>query len=61
MPEKLRAIAPGRVNREWLRRGKGAPIVFVHGFGADLNGWRLVQLLLPETRPAFAIDLPSRP
>ncbi len=52
-------VGPGRVNREWLRRGQGAPIVFIHGFGADLNGWRLVQLLLPETRPAFAIDLPG--
>jgi pyruvate dehydrogenase E2 component (dihydrolipoamide acetyltransferase) len=52
-------MTPGRVNREWLRRGQGAPIVFVHGFGADINGWRPVQLLLPETRAAFAVDLPG--
>jgi pyruvate dehydrogenase E2 component (dihydrolipoamide acetyltransferase) len=50
---------PSHVNREWLQRGLGAPIVFLHGFGADLNGWRLVQRLLPETRPALAIDLPG--
>jgi pyruvate dehydrogenase E2 component (dihydrolipoamide acetyltransferase) len=47
------------VNREWLLRGQGAPIVFLHGFGADLNGWRPVQRLLPETQPALAIDLPG--
>ena len=33
--------------------------MFLHGFGADLNGWRPVQRLLPETQPALAIDLPG--
>jgi pimeloyl-ACP methyl ester carboxylesterase len=33
--------------------------VFLHGFGADLNGWRPVHRLLPETLPALAIDLPG--
>ena len=33
--------------------------MFLHGFGADLNGWRPVHRLLPETRPALAIDLPG--
>jgi pimeloyl-ACP methyl ester carboxylesterase len=47
------------VHRLWLQRGEGAPIVFLHGFGADLNGWRPVHRLLPETRPALAIDLPG--
>jgi len=47
------------VHRLWLARGQGAPIVFLHGFGADLNGWRPVHRLLPETRPALAIDLPG--
>jgi pimeloyl-ACP methyl ester carboxylesterase len=48
-----------KVHRLWLARGKGAPIVFLHGFGADLNGWRPVHRLLPETQPALAIDLPG--
>ena len=48
-----------QVNREWLRRGEGAPIVFIHGLCADLNGWRPLFRLLPETRPALAIDLPG--
>jgi pimeloyl-ACP methyl ester carboxylesterase len=47
------------VNREWLRRGEGAPIVFIHGLCADLNGWRPLFRLLPKTRPALAIDLPG--
>jgi pyruvate dehydrogenase E2 component (dihydrolipoamide acetyltransferase) len=47
------------VHRLWLARGEGAPIVFLHGFGADLNGWRPVHRLLPETLPALAIDLPG--
>ena len=47
------------VHRLWLAPGVGAPIVFVHGFGADLNGWRPVHRLLPETQPALAIDLPG--
>ena len=53
--------APGAANvhRLWLQRGEGAPIVFLHGFGADLNGWRPMHRLLPETLPALAIDLPG--
>jgi pimeloyl-ACP methyl ester carboxylesterase len=48
-----------QVNREWLRRGEGAPVVFIHGLCADLNGWRPLFRLLPETRSALAIDLPG--
>ena len=33
--------------------------MFLHGFGADLNGWRPVHRLLPETQPALAVDLPG--
>ena len=53
------ASCDAAVHRVWLQRGEGAPIVFLHGFGADLNGWRPVHRLLPETRPALAIDLPG--
>jgi pyruvate dehydrogenase E2 component (dihydrolipoamide acetyltransferase) len=52
-------LSHSNVHRLWLARGEGAPIVFLHGFGADLNGWRPVHRLLPETRPALAIDLPG--
>jgi pyruvate dehydrogenase E2 component (dihydrolipoamide acetyltransferase) len=53
------APAAANVHRLWLQRGEGAPIVFLHGFGADLNGWRPVQRLLAGTQPALAIDLPG--
>ena len=53
------AINAPRANRLWLQRGPGAPIVFLHGFGADINGWRPVQRLLPEARSVLAIDLPG--
>ena len=52
-------LPTSNVHRLWLARRDGAPIVFLHGFGADLNGWRPVQRLLPETQPALAIDLPG--
>ena len=48
-----------RLNREWLRRGEGAPLVLIHGFGADLNGWRPMVGRLPETIGALAVDLPG--
>ena len=49
----------GGLNRLWLRRGQGAPLVFLHGFGADLNGWRPLHRHLAQTLPALAIDLPG--
>jgi pyruvate dehydrogenase E2 component (dihydrolipoamide acetyltransferase) len=35
------------------------PVVLVHGFGADLNGWMFTQPVLAETRRAVALDLPG--
>jgi pyruvate dehydrogenase E2 component (dihydrolipoamide acetyltransferase) len=42
-----------------LGGGDAAPIVFIHGFGADLNGWMFTQPVLAETRRAVALDLPG--
>lgn len=53
------AASGARLNRLWLARGEGAPIVFIHGFGADLNGWRPLVGRLPDGRPALALDLPG--
>src|SRR5579863_3237780 len=43
----------------WLRQGQGAPFVFLHGFGADLNAWRPLIGVLSVARPILALDLPG--
>ena len=39
--------------------GEGTPIVFVHGFGGDLNTWMFNQPALAEKRRVVALDLPG--
>jgi pyruvate dehydrogenase E2 component (dihydrolipoamide acetyltransferase) len=53
-------IAGGRKIR-YLKLGNtdGPPIVFVHGFGGDLNNWLFNQEALAEHHTAYAIDLPG--
>lgn len=48
-----------RLNRLWLACGEGAPIIFLHGFGADLNAWRPLVGRLPLAYSALALDLPG--
>jgi pyruvate dehydrogenase E2 component (dihydrolipoamide acetyltransferase) len=48
---RLRFLAVGE--------GDGAPIVFAHGFGGDLNNWLFTTEKLSEGRVAYAIDLPG--
>jgi pyruvate dehydrogenase E2 component (dihydrolipoamide acetyltransferase) len=40
-----------------LGTGDGPPIVFVHGFGADLNTWMFNQPALAEKHRTIALDL----
>ena len=42
-----------------LGEGDGVPIVFIHGFGGDLNNWQFNQEALADGRPTFALDLPG--
>ena len=42
-----------------LQSGTGDPILFIHGFGADLSGWRPFILHLGLTNPVLALDLPA--
>ena len=42
-----------------LQTGTGDPIVFIHGFGADLSGWRPFILHLGLGNPVLALDLPA--
>ncbi|WP_425105111.1 acetoin dehydrogenase dihydrolipoyllysine-residue acetyltransferase subunit [Ancylobacter sp.] len=47
------------LHHAWLRQGEGAPLVLLHGFGSDLNGWRPFLAGAPLNRPVLGIDLPG--
>jgi pyruvate dehydrogenase E2 component (dihydrolipoamide acetyltransferase) len=40
-------------------QGGGVPILFLHGFGADLNTWMFNQPILAERHATYALDLPG--
>jgi pyruvate dehydrogenase E2 component (dihydrolipoamide acetyltransferase) len=42
-----------------LGEGEGAPIVFLHGFGGDLNNWQYNQEALAQSHATYALDLPG--
>ncbi len=42
-----------------LGEGEGTPLLFLHGFGADLNSWMFVQPALAVARRTIALDLPG--
>jgi pyruvate dehydrogenase E2 component (dihydrolipoamide acetyltransferase) len=42
-----------------LGSGEGAPMLLLHGFGADLNSWMFTQPALAEGRRVVALDLPG--
>jgi pyruvate dehydrogenase E2 component (dihydrolipoamide acetyltransferase) len=42
-----------------IGQGDGAPLVLLHGFGADLNAWMFNQPALADGRRVVAIDLPG--
>jgi pyruvate dehydrogenase E2 component (dihydrolipoamide acetyltransferase) len=42
-----------------LRDGTGVPVVFIHGFGAELAAWRPLVELLAIANPKIGIDLPA--
>lgn len=42
-----------------LQQGAGDPVLFIHGFGADLSGWRPFILNLDLANPMLALDLPA--
>lgn len=59
-PEPDSIDAGGRRIR-FLKMGDagGPPILFIHGFGGDLNNWMFNQESLSERSTTYAIDLPG--
>ena len=59
-PEPQTIDAGGRRIRYLaLGEGEGVPIVFIHGFGGDLNNWQFNQEALAGGRATYALDLPG--
>lgn len=56
-----RSIAVAGRNLRYLELGggDGVPVLLLHGFGADLNGWMFNQPVLAEGRRVLALDLPG--
>jgi pyruvate dehydrogenase E2 component (dihydrolipoamide acetyltransferase) len=54
-------IEAGGLRINYVKAGDAAgdPIVFIHGFGADLNNWLFNQPPLAERRTTYALDLPG--
>jgi pyruvate dehydrogenase E2 component (dihydrolipoamide acetyltransferase) len=57
---ELRMVQAGpHALRVGTTAGEGAPIVLLHGFGADLNNWLFNVEPLSAAAPVIAIDLPG--
>jgi pyruvate dehydrogenase E2 component (dihydrolipoamide acetyltransferase) len=52
-------VGDHRLRHLELGNGEGPPVVFIHGFGADLNTWMFNQPALAERHRTFALDLPG--
>lgn len=51
--------ADGRLAVRTLREGNGDPLVLLHGFGAQLDGWRPLAGEVHLGQPVLALDLPG--
>ncbi len=51
--------AGGRLRYLEVGSGDGAPVLLLHGFGADLNSWMFTQPALADSRRVLALDLPG--
>ena len=57
---QARSIEVSGRRLNYLDIGEGdVPVLFVHGFGADLNQWMFLQPALAETGRAISFDLPG--
>ena len=54
-----RKPAAGALELRTLQAGQGTPVVFLHGFGADLSAWRPLVGRIGLGAPLMALDLPG--
>ena len=47
------------LNVKSLKDGKGIPVVFIHGFGAEIAAWRQIAMAIGLPNTLLAIDLPG--
>jgi pyruvate dehydrogenase E2 component (dihydrolipoamide acetyltransferase) len=59
LEEKKVTLPDGRVMRVTKAGAGETPVVFLHGFGGDLNNWALVQPAVAAAAATIAIDLPG--
>lgn len=52
------AAATG-LNVKSLKDGKGIPVVFIHGFGAEIAAWRQIAMAIALPNTLLAMDLPG--
>jgi len=57
----MQRIKIGDISIRYDRRGKadGIPVLFIHGFGGDLDNWLFNIDALAEQSPVIALDLPG--
>jgi pyruvate dehydrogenase E2 component (dihydrolipoamide acetyltransferase) len=58
-PTYLTVETPSGRLRYAERAGQGDPILFIHGFGGDLNNWLFNIDAAAEHGPVYALDLPG--
>ena len=46
---------PRRIQFLKIGEGDGTPIIFIHGFGGDLNNWLFTQPALSDGRITYAV------
>ena len=56
---RLVAAGPHTLNVLSLGAGDATPVIFLHGFGGDLNSWLFNQPAIAAKAPTHAIDLPG--
>ena len=57
-PEPI-TVAGRQLNHLRMGPAEGPPVVLLHGFGGDLNGWLFNLPVLAEQHRVFALDLPG--